>query len=633
MKSARGVQGFVRYWGPQNGGCNEQSKGEYSALLKVFLRSASLRWFLDTYLTPGNIKALLGEHSSEIQQLHTQWNCFRLTGCAQDNSHFPILVWVKKQQFWQQEELQDGLFLTMKEVMSTEPVFITEEVTLKGPRNKSTRKHAGIDLHCTKTHGCAFVSKDKKVMKNHEKSCRPKPTKTFCKTKDCLFSTTHKSAMTNHVKTCAVKVVAAQPEIQSTEVVTTTVVQVFACPHRGCSMKHNSKAKSLAHQRTHTKTGTETGTAAAAPAAAAAAATATAAAAAAANSKLKKPNQRYKPKIADLVELSEDSDDGEQEKVSQKRNRGGAKKSATVENPAPVTKAYRCFECPKSHDSAERARLHRLKHENSQPRQSESSGTYRCLECPKSHDSAERARLHRLTHENRQPPPTAEALCPECKVYIATPALVKAHMEECRAKLARSEQRQSESLVTYRCLECPKSHNSADLARLHRLKHENLQSRPTVEVETLLCPECRVFSATPARVVAHMVECRKSLTCPECNKKCDSQALLIVHAIKCTRGELGAVRKRPREEDDLEDICKPTRNRNNKSVVKMHWKRAHVQAWLKLVELEEYDSKFAQEQVDGRILLQLTEEAIKSAAYGMKDTHAAKFLDLRNAFE
>ena len=362
-------------------------------------------------------------------------------------------------------------------------------------------------------------------------------------------------------------------------------------------MKHNSKAKSLAHQRTHTKTGTETGTAAAAPAAAAAAATATAAAAAAANPKLKKPNQRYKPKIADLVELSEDSDDGEQEKVSQKRNRGGAKKSATVENPAPVTKAYRCFECPKSHDSAERARL------------------------------------HRLTHENRQPPPTAEALCPECKVYSATPALVKAHMEECRAKLARSEQRQSESLVTYRCLECPKSHNSADLARLHRLKHENLQSRPTVEVETLLCPECRVFSATPARVVAHMVECRKSLTCPECNKKCDSQALLIVHAIKCTRGELGAVRKRPREEDDLEDICKPTRNRNNKSVVKMHWKRAHVQAWLKLVELEEYDSKFAQEQVDGRILLQLTEEAIKSAAYGMKDTHAAKFLDLRNAFE
>jgi len=65
----------------------------------------------------------------------------------------------------------------------------------------------------------------------------------------------------------------------------------------------------------------------------------------------------------------------------------------------------------------------------------------------------------------------------------------------------------------------------------------------------------------------------------------------------------------------------------------MHWKKAHVRAWLKLVELEEYDSKFAKEQVDGRILLQLTEEAIKGPSSGMQDTHAAKFLDLRNAFE
>ena len=142
-----------------------------------------------------------------------------------------------------------------------------------------------------------------------------------------------------------------------------------------------------------------------------------------------------------------------------------------------------------------------------------------------------------------------------------------------------------------------------------------------------------MYRATPALVVAHMGECRKSLTCPDCNTKCDSQALLILHVIKCTRGEAVAARKRPREEDDLEDICTPTRNRNNKSVVKLHWKKAHVRAWLKLVELEEYDSKFAQEQVDGRILLQLTEEAIKGPSYNMKDTHAAKFLDLRNAFE
>ena len=190
MKSARGVQGFVRYWGPQNGGCNDQSKGEYSALLKVFLASTSLRWFLDTYLTAGNITDLLGKDSSEMQQLKDKWYCFKLSGCAQDNSHFPILVWVKKQQFWQQEELEDGLFHTMQASMFTEPVTIAEEVTLTGKRN-STRKPVGIELHCTKTHGCAFVSKHKKVLSNHEKSCRPKPTDLLCKTQGCTFATTH----------------------------------------------------------------------------------------------------------------------------------------------------------------------------------------------------------------------------------------------------------------------------------------------------------------------------------------------------------------------------------------------------------------------------------------------------------
>jgi hypothetical protein len=91
-------------------------------------------------------------------------------------------------------------------------------------------------------------------------------------------------------------------------------------------------------------------------------------------------------------------------------------------------------------------------------------------------------------------------------------------------------------------------------------------------------------------------------------------------------------RKRAREDDD-EDNWKPTRNRNNKSDVRMHWKKNHVRQWLKLVELDDYDAKFSSENVDGRILLQLTEEAIKGPVYRMKDTHAAKFLELRNAFD
>ena len=69
MKTARGVNAFIRYWGPQNGGINESSKDEYSALLKVFLAADSLRWFADTYLTVPNIVLLLGEESSELKKL------------------------------------------------------------------------------------------------------------------------------------------------------------------------------------------------------------------------------------------------------------------------------------------------------------------------------------------------------------------------------------------------------------------------------------------------------------------------------------------------------------------------------------------------------------------------------------
>ena len=196
------MYGFVRYLGPHNGGCTEQNKGEYAALLKVFLASPSLRWFMDTYLTQSNIRDLLGENSPEITQLKKQWYCLRLTGCAQDNSHFPVLVWIKKQRFWKEERLEDGLFLTMKDSMLTAPVLVNNaEDTLRGPWQRQ-RKPPGIDLYCTKTNGCAFVSKHKKTMEDHVKKCRPKVTQLVCKTQGCKFVTPYKSALTIHKKKC-----------------------------------------------------------------------------------------------------------------------------------------------------------------------------------------------------------------------------------------------------------------------------------------------------------------------------------------------------------------------------------------------------------------------------------------------
>ena len=495
-----------------------------------------------------------------------------------------MLVWVKKQEFWQHEALQDGLFLTMKEAMYTTPVLVNEDTPQ--PQGKRIRLRAAIELRC-KTPGCAFACKEKKALSKHETSCVPKPADFSCKTPGCTFSSNFKAACTNHMKSCATKGVAAQPEIQRTEVVT-PVVQVFACPHRGCSMTHTTKLKSTEHQRTHAKT---------APAAAA------------------KPKPSQQPKAtskkrleAELKESSEDSDDGKdsddgnQGRETPKRKRRRAKKPRTVEKPAPatnagvvVTKEFRCPFCNESHDTSELAKLHQRKHfePNSSSLEGAPPMAYRCSECPESHDSAERARLHRQNkHQTSQLQP-----------------------------------RQSESSGKYQCLECPKSHDSLELARFHQQKHmQTRQARPTVEVETVPCPECKVYSGTPALVLAHVGACRASLTCPSCNTKCDSQAALIFHVLQCTRG------KRPREDDLFEESWKPTRNRNTKSIVKSHWQRIHVQEWLKLVELEEYDSKFASEQVDGRILLQLTEETIKGPLYCMKDTHAAKFLDLRAGF-
>jgi len=564
MRSARGAHGFIRYMGPQNGGVTLQSKAEYSDLLKLFLLSASLRWFMDTYLTGANVKELLGVDSPAIQELQRKWYCFKLTGCAQDNSHFPIMLWIKKMQFWQEEALEDGIFKTMIESMSTPPVLVNDtQETLPGPRN-SQRKHAGIDLHCTKTHGCVFVTKHPKAFRDHEQSCRPKAIELVCKKQGCEFVTLHKSAMTNHMKKCTSNKalpneVAAQPEFVVPKVVTLREQsKTFACPHRGCSMTHPTKKESVAHQHTHKETKSK--------------AKATPQPKLKANPKQKSKSASKKDSESDKEESSEDtnSDDGKKEKVTQKRKRA-SKKPPTVAEPAPAKAAGlvavpKRFWCP-------------------------------FPGCDKSHATSDLAQKHQRKHHE----PTSSSL------EGAAPGM-------------------------YRCPECPKSHATAELARHHQYEHQapHHRLRSPLENEMIMCPECQVYRGTGAQVVAHVQACREALTCPECHTKCVSQALLLVHVIRCARGDAGAARKRPREDDEN---WKPTRNRNNKNEVRLHWQKNHVQDWLKLVELEEYGASFEKEKVDGRILLQLTVDAIKdTGVFGMKATHAAKFLELRAAF-
>ena len=104
----------------------------------------------------------------------------------------------------------------------------------------------------------------------------------------------------------------------------------------------------------------------------------------------------------------------------------------------------------------------------------------------------------------------------------------------------------------------------------------------------------------------------------------------MVHILRCTSGNTVS-RKRPRDDD--EESSKPTRNRNKKTDVKLNWSRSHVKEWLDLVQLRENATIFEEEKVDGRILLQLTQEALKESPYAMKHTHVAKFLELRRAFD
>lgn len=592
MKSARGVHGFVRYWGPQNGGINEQSQAAYSALLKLFLQSASLRWFVDTYLTGQNI-ALLLDKTPEFKQMKKQWYCIMLNGCVQDNSHFPLMLWIKKQQHWKEEEFEDGLFLTMKASMSEEVVIVNDGQDTPSGLRSSQRARTGIELHCTKTHGCDFVAKNARTMAAHEKSCQPKATTQLsCSARGCKFVTNHKHALTNHIKKCGTP---AESDVGAPP-------PRFACPHQGCNETHATKKESAAHQRTHKK-----------------------------RSPTATPKAKKRAKVArkneSESESSEDSDDGEREEVTHKKKQGAAKKKSRKGKPAPatgsglatVTKRFMCPYCGESHDTPEQAQSHQRKHVEPTSSLREGAPSWTGVQVPESHGFVERGRIHFQKHQNFQ-----FSEFPESRDF--------AHL--LHPQHQNVQPRQGGSCGMYKCSHCDKSHESADRARRHQEKHQPRQ--PPGEVQTI-CPECKVYSGTPALVLSHVGACRASLTCTVCHIKCDTHPLLVAHMLRCLHDQQAAAaaaavdaRKRPRED---EESWQPTRSRNKREDVRKHWQRIHVKQWLKLVELEEYEPKFLEEQVDGRILLQLTEERIRGTAFGMKDTHAAKFLELRASFE
>ena len=590
MQSARGVHGFFRYWGPENGGVNDQNKALYGALLKVFLAAKSLRWFCDTYLTPVNIAALLGAYAPEMAKLKTEWYSIRLLGCNQGNSQFPIQLWLKKIAYWQDELLEDGMFKTMMDSMNEEPILVNDpQETLTGKRS-STRKATTVDLHCLKTNGCIFVTKHRPALVSHMRSCRPRavapPTEFICETKGCTYVTKSKPAMKKHTKSCSAVqvVVAAVPALPETK--------VFACPQPKCRVTHTSRKDSLAHQRTHMP-----------------------------NSAAAENQNKRSESESSSVHLPEEIDtDAKKKKKKASKSTESEADTPTSEAqsrvpPFAATKGLKCpYEgCDMSHATSKLAQAaHQQNHlQLTQQHQLTPSAKYMCPECDKSHATADRSRKHQRKHQRKQQAcrtDGAEATCPQCNQYRGTAVQVLAHITACRAALAHQ----------------PRQPDGADST----------------------CPECKLYRGTAVQVLAHIPACRAALTCPECSFQSASQPQLISHIVRCASGAAAAAaaaasaaaadtmsgRKRQRVEED-EESWKPNRIRNNKSNVRQHWKRSHVKDWLKLVELQEYEDKFQAGLVDGRILLNLTEEAIKGEQYGMTDPHAAKFLELRAGFD
>jgi hypothetical protein len=611
------VNGLVRYWGPENGGINDDSKAEYRASLQKIIASKSVRFFLDTFLSHKNIAMLLGADAPELPKLKQEWYCFKILGCMQENSSFPIYVHIKKQEFWASEPLEDGILKTMKENMTNKPVQVNDhQETPRGKRISDRKKTETIDFHCGKTYGCVFVSKSKQTMKKHERKCRPKPVELVCRVKGCKFTTLYKAGLSNHVKTCTGDAVVVSSEAVEEKVAAPQ--KVFACTHPGCNKTHATKKGIAAHQRTHEAIATSP----------------------------PKPNPpgtsrskgaNTKPPVP--TGSVPDADQSDQSGDAKKNPRANKRKRVSSTKPPPKKNKNSALDQVITLDDSE------------PDAEQSDQGT-------ESDDAKKNPRANKTNRGSSTKPQTKKKpdstlgssqlslvttklyKCPfaSCDKSHATPELAQRHQ---RKHLEGSASLQGAHSEIYRCPECPLSHLSAETARLHQQEHRSLQQRPRPgdEVHPLtLCYECKLFSGTDKQVLAHIGACRAALSCPQCGVKCDTTPHLIAHIFRCSQtnvmGDKNNVMGGQKRERDyaLEDEqrWKPDRNRNNKNDVKLHWRGSHVKDWLVLVELEEYGASFIKEKVDGRVLLELTAEAIK--AYGMKETHAKKFLELRAAF-
>ena len=604
------MNGLVRYWGPENGGINDESKAEYRALLQKIMASKSVRFFLDTFLSIKNIIMLLGTDAPELQKLKQEWYCFRILGCMQENSSFPIYVHIKKQEFWASEPLQDGILKTMKENMTNMPVQVDDhQETPGGKRISDRKKPETIDFHCEKTYGCVFVSKNKQTMKNHEKKCRPKPVELACKVKGCKFTTFHKAGLTNHQKTCTGDAVVDSSE--SVEEKVAAPQKVFACTHPGCNKTQTTKKGNAAHQRTHKPIAT--------------------------SPPKPNPSRSKGASTKPPTGLEPDAEQSDQETESgdaQKKPRANKRKRVSSTKPRPKKKKKSVLDqvitLGDSEPDAEQS--------DQGTESGDAKKNPRSIKTNRGSSTKPQTNTKpNSTLDSSQLPLVLTKLykCPfpGCDKSHATPELAQFHQ---RKHTERSASLQGAHSEIYRCPHCPQSHFSAETARLHQQEHRSLHQRPGpgVEVDTLtLCYECKQFSGTDKQVLAHIAACRAALSCPHCSVKCDAMPHLIAHIFCCSQNNVVGDNKRKRDYAlEAEERWKPDRNRNNRNDVKLHWRGNHVFDWLVLVELEEYGASFIKEKVDGRVLLELTEEDIKGSPYSMKETHAKKFLELREAF-
>lgn len=586
MRSARGIHGFIRYWGPANGGINSSSEAAYHTLLKVFLTAGSLRWFMDTFLTVENIKKLLKDDLQLQHQLKTEWYFCKLANCAQENSSFPLMIWMKKAEFWKDEDIEDGVLLTMIQSMECAPVIIENLAETPGNPSRQLRKKRNLtsdNIHRKEATPIIDLTSGRKSAPSAVTAQTPGTL--ACATQGCVFTTKHKSSLTNHMKACR------------------DLSPVFACPVRGCTEKHSTKADSQAHQREHAPQRKRT----------------------------PKPKTVPKAKLPKIVNPL-------------KKARGNPQKRTVTTRPKPTptssndTALYVCPQpgCGESHSSSGAALLHQAQHvvppPSTIPPHSSSQSTatgltvFKCPApgCGKEHVTVLTAQRHSRKHQAPSPsPPIFKCSNPSCVKVHETAASAQRHSKKHQTEdLSLSPKK---PLKQFKCSfpDCLKSHVTADLAQRHQQKHQKRQRRGEKE---LTCPECKVFTGNLASMLTHVAGCRAELTCPVCAMKSASAQQLLVHVVVCAGN-----RKRSRADDGGESWA-PTRNCNNKTHVRLHWTTSEVRQWLRLVQLDEYSSCFESEKVDGRILLTLTETEVKGSMYNMKNNHATKFFQLREAF-